>query len=281
MQAVDCRKDQTFFLSQIPQDALRQTMFPTGSMLKSEVKQLAKEIGLEPIAKKRESTGICFIGKRKFSDFMKEYVSQKIGHFVNIETGQICGQHKGIYNYTIGQNARIHGDHRGLYVVRIMADENTILLAPGTDHRALFSDLFYTGQPHWIDRSPFNGNFVARVMFRFQHGHTMKACDLVETQAGLFVKLENPIRAICPGQFAVFYKDNECLGSAKIIANGPYIRDNDESIEPVVEERRAEEAEKNRMRKKIRKKNMTTNEYITKKEGNTINENERIAEKQN
>lgn len=224
LQAADARKDQTFFLSQIPQQALRCTMFPVGSMLKKDVKQMAIDIGLESIAQKRESTGICFIGKRKFSDFMSDYVAPSPGDFVHIETGKIVGHHQGVHNYTIGQGILLSGQKDGLYAVRKMPDRKTILVAPGTNHPSMFPDIFYTETPHWIAKSPFNGNVVANVAFRFQHGHKFEECDLVETESGLLVKLSRPVRAVCAGQFAVFYKDNECLGSAKITAIGPHVR---------------------------------------------------------
>lgn len=232
LQANDGRKDQTFFLSQIPQDALRYTMFPIGQMMKSEVKHMAKSIGLTPIAQKRESTGICFIGKRKFSDFMSEYVDAKPGDFVDIDTGEVLGQHQGIHRYTIGQGALISGQKRKYYVVRKMSDRKTILIASGVNHPALWFDTFFTKQPHWIDESPFmRSRTVAQVMFRFQHGHKLQLCHIVETNSGLLVKLPNRVKAICAGQFAVFYTGDECLGSAQISAVGPYERMANELLE--------------------------------------------------
>lgn len=199
-------------------------MFPIGEMIKSEVKQLANSIGLTEIAKKRESTGICFIGKRKFSDFMSEYVEPTPGNFIDIDTGQIIGQHRGIHEYTIGQGALISGQKQKYYVVRKMSDRKTIVVASGINHPSLWFDIFFTKQPHWIDKSPFNGKMVIQAMFRFQHGHKLQLCDIVETNNGLLIKLMNKVKAICSGQFAVFYKDNECLGSAQISAVGPHER---------------------------------------------------------
>lgn len=231
LQAKDTRKDQTFFLSQIPQDALRHTMFPVGQMIKSEVKQLANRIGLTSIAQKRESTGICFIGKRKFGDFMSEYVDPLPGDFIDIDSGQKVGEHPGIHQYTIGQGALISGQKQKYYVVRKMPDHKTILVASGMNHPSMWFDMFFTKQPHWIDESPFRNGVVARAMFRFQHGHKLQACDIAKTNGGLVVKLANKVKAICAGQFAVFYKDNECLGSAQISSAGPYERISNEAIE--------------------------------------------------
>lgn len=200
-------------------------MFPIGSMMKSEVKNLANKIGLESIAEKRESTGICFIGKRKFSDFMSEYVSPMPGNFVDINTGQIVGRHQGIHNYTTGQGVNIGGQSEKLFAIRKMSDQKTILVGAGTNHPSMLFDLFYTNEPHWIDEPPFNGKTVASAEFRFQHGHKLEKCALVKTNNGLLVKLDNKVRSICAGQFAIFYKDDECLGSAQISATGPYVRD--------------------------------------------------------
>lgn len=223
LQAADKRKDQTFFLSQISQNSLRETMFPLGSMMKPEIKRLAADIGLTRIVKKRESMGICFIGKRKFSDFMSEYVDVKAGEMVDIDSGAVIAHHKGIHHYTIGQGVNVAGMKHKMFAVRKLPDRRTVLVAAGTKHPALQFDLIYTHQPHWIDRSPFDrsNKIVLTVDFRFQHGHKLEICDIVQTQSGLLVKLSKPVRAICAGQFAVFYEGNECLGSAKILATGP------------------------------------------------------------
>lgn len=221
--AVDPRKDQTFFLSQIPQNALRRTMFPVGSMQKSDVKRIAIEIGLDPIVRKRESMGICFIGKRDFGEFLDEYITARPGKFINIDTGSVMGQHKGITHYTIGQNASLCGSPVKCFVVRKLLGRNDLLVAPGTHHPSMMFDLFYTNAPHWISKSPFetDNRTVSTVEFRFQHGHKRQKCDLVETKQGLLVKLMEPVRSICAGQFAVFYRDNVCLGSGQISATGP------------------------------------------------------------
>lgn len=219
---IDPRKDQTFFLSQVPQDALRNTMFPVGTLQKLEVKRIATELGLEPIVKKRESMGICFIGKRDFGEFLDEYVSSKHGDFVNIDTGAIVGKHKGITHYTIGQKSLLDGQRTRTFIVRKL--KNTLLIGAGAEHPSMMFDLFYTKLPHWIDKSPFNGNIVSNVVFRFQHRHKLRRCDLIETNNGLLVKLDEPVRAICAGQFAVFYRNDECLGSAQISATGPSIQ---------------------------------------------------------
>lgn len=225
MRAADSWKDQTFFLSQIPQTALRRTMFPIGNLLKSEVKGLAVDAGLGAIAQKKESMGICFVGKRSFKDFISEYIAPKPGTFVDIETGKVIGEHNGIHNFTIGQGILQGGQSQKLYVLRKMPDGETILVAGGVDNPAFFSDILFTREPHWIDHSPFDGSStnVADLKFCFQHIKALEACHVTKANGGrgLLVKLEQPLRAIAPGQYAVFYRNEECLGSAKIMAPGP------------------------------------------------------------
>lgn len=199
-------------------------MFPLGTWLKKDVKQLAVDIGLNEIRQKRESMGICFIGKRDFNDFLAEYLDPKPGIMVDIETGRITGHHDGMHQYTIGKRIRCRTPvSERMYAVQKVAKNRTILVAPNINHPALYFDLFYTNEAHWIDKSPFelDKRKVVNVEFRFQHGHKLEKCSLFEDQHGLIVTTETPIKAICSGQFAVFYRDNECLGSAKISASGP------------------------------------------------------------
>ncbi|KAJ2998075.1 hypothetical protein HDV02_004900 [Globomyces sp. JEL0801] len=106
LKAIDQTKDQTYYLSQISQQSLQKTIFPIGHLLKSQVKEIARLNGLEKISSKRESMGICFIGKRPFGSFVSEYIQQTPGHIVTLE-GEIVGTHQGLSSFTIGQNARI------------------------------------------------------------------------------------------------------------------------------------------------------------------------------
>lgn len=198
-------------------------MFPVGHMIKTEVKQLAKELAFNRILSKHESRGICFIGKRKFQDFIKEYVDNKPGNFVDIETGEILGQHNGIHNFAIGQGVGLPNRYfKKMFAIRKMMKDRAILVAPGSVHPALYSNLFYTDKPHWIASSPFERATVVDCVFRFQHTHPFRKCKLFETNDGLLVHLTNgPVRSIKVGQFAAFYDGEECLGGARINNAGP------------------------------------------------------------
>jgi tRNA (5-methylaminomethyl-2-thiouridylate)-methyltransferase len=224
LEATDTFKDQTFFLSQVPEKYLRKTMFPVGEYSKHRVKEMASEIGLPKISKKKESTGICFIGDRTFQDFISEYIDVKPGNFVDINSGKIVGQHLGIHNWTLGQRAKIGGQKKPYFVCRKDVESSTIYVAAGTNHPSLYSDMLYTQDPHWINDSPFkDGNYLI-CSFRFQHTKPLTKCLIYKAnEAGnrLILKLEKPLRSMTPGQFAVFYKDGECLGSSRILEAGP------------------------------------------------------------
>lgn len=212
-------------------------MFPIGHLHKDSVKKLAANAGLDRIARKRESTGICFVGKRNFTEFIQEYINDKPGPFVNVDTGQVIGVHNGFHYWTVGQRSRLPGNAKQLFVLRKDARSNSIFVSPGTDHPALYTDLLYADAPCWIDEDPFKGvasdgrpRSVVKCVFRFQHTKPLVECFLVATEVdgsrGLLVRLMEPLRALTPGQYAVFYRDNVCLGAARIREPGPSVQFN-------------------------------------------------------
>ncbi|EAT40320.1 AAEL007934-PA [Aedes aegypti] len=223
---VDDIKDQTFFLSQISAEALRRTMFPIGAMTKAQVKQYAAEVGLEAFARKKESMGICFVGKRSFQDFIAEYIDTKPGDFVDFDTGKVVGTHKGLHHWTVGQKAKIGGCLQPYFVFQKDVNRNVIFVVSGTDHPLLVTDMVYVENPVWINKPDRLADGVFRCQFRFQHTKPLVHCSLIESSEDgnrMFVKLDEPLRAITPGQYAVFYKDEECFGSARIVKPGPSI----------------------------------------------------------
>lgn len=224
LRAVDGFKDQTFFLSQVKQDALKRTMFPIGNLLKADVKKIALSLDLRKIVEKRESVGVCFIGRRNFQDFITQYVDERDGDFVDIDSGLVVGHHKGIHTWTIGQRCNLGGFPKPYFVQSKNKENNRIFVAAGTDHPALFSTSLYTSEPSWINEPLLlNDNQLVRCSFRFQHTKPLTDCCLYRIQptGKMYVKLSRPLRAITPGQYAVFYKDDECLGSARILSPGP------------------------------------------------------------
>ncbi|CAG5118881.1 unnamed protein product [Candidula unifasciata] len=217
---VDAEKDQTFFLSQISQWALQKTIFPIGDLAKTDVKRIATEAGMEKIAKKKESMGICFIGSRNFHSFIEHYIEPRKGNFIDVETGKIVGQHKGTHYWTLGQRCLIPGLAAAYFVCEVHPQENEVIVASGTDHPALFTSSFTTEPCYWIQTAPEDGTFAAG--FRFQHKHPLVGCSGQLDRHGVcHVNLDHPMRAVTPGQYSVFYKDNVCLGSGRIWRLGP------------------------------------------------------------
>lgn len=223
LKGVDEIKDQTFFLSQIPKSALKRCIFPLGKMSKSQVKQIAAEAGFDRIVRKKESMGICFIGRRNFQNFIDEYIESKPGNFINVENNKIVGKHKGVHCWTVGQRCMIGGQPTAFYVAERNCDNQDILVAPGMTHPALFHQTLVTEIPYWINQPSVNlekEHFVCD--FRFQHREPPIKCLLYkDTKGHLQIFLKNPLRALTPGQYAVFYAKEECLGSAKILFRGP------------------------------------------------------------
>ena len=157
LMALDRVKDQTFFLSQVPQNALRSTMFPLGHLTKDVVKKIAKTIGFERIANKKESMGICFVGKRRsgFQEFLKDYTHENPGPIVDIETYKEIGQHKGCHFWTLGQGVKVPSQKKRSYVCQKDMDSNTVYVCFGQDHPALFCENFFTDDPYWLSgRAP-------------------------------------------------------------------------------------------------------------------------------
>ncbi|XP_071389957.1 mitochondrial tRNA-specific 2-thiouridylase 1 isoform X1 [Centroberyx affinis] len=221
----DLTKDQTFFLSQISQDALRQTMFPLAGLTKDFVKKIAAEAGFHHVLKKKESMGICFIGERNFEDFILEYLEAKPGNFVSIEDGKVMGKHKGWFTLTLGQRARIGGQRDAWYVVDKDITTGDVFVGPTTNHPALFRDTLRTDRFHWVAVDPPPELVRTQMMechFRFMHRMQLIPCTVTLNMDGsVWITLSRPLRALTPGQFAVLYKGDECLGSGKIVRLGP------------------------------------------------------------
>ncbi|XP_020307731.1 mitochondrial tRNA-specific 2-thiouridylase 1 [Oncorhynchus kisutch] len=224
-QGADRFKDQTFFLSQISQDALRRTVFPLSGLTKDYVKKIAAEAGFQHVLKKKESMGICFIGERKFEDFILEYLEPKPGNFVSIEDGKIMGEHQGWFSLTLGQRARIGGQRDAWFVVDKDITTGEVFVGPTTNHPALFRDTVRTDRFHWITEDPPTELIQTKMMechFRFIHQMPLTPCTVTLNMDGsVWIMLSQPIRALTPGQFAVLYKGDECLGSGKIVRLGP------------------------------------------------------------
>lgn len=217
--AVDMSKDQSYFLHAVPSDALSKTLFPLGSLHKTQVRTIAKDIGL-PNFSRPDSTGICFIGERPFADFLSEYLEDNPGP-VQTETGETLGLHRGLHLYTLGQRAGIGvGGVRGAdsspwYVIGKDLKANTLIISQKTDHPHLMMVEVESEPSHWINDEPKAGTILS-----VQTRYRQKAVSAViqSTSPRLKLRFRQPVRAATPGQYAVLYADDICLGGGQIVS---------------------------------------------------------------
>nr|XP_045219371.1 mitochondrial tRNA-specific 2-thiouridylase 1 isoform X9 [Macaca fascicularis] len=171
------------------------------------------------------SMGMCFIGKRNFEHFLLQYLQPRPGHFISIEDNKVLGTHKGWFLYTLGQRANIGGLREPWYVVEKDGVKGNVFVAPRRDHPALYRDLLRTSRVHWITEEPPAALVRDKMMechFRFRHQMALVPCVLTLNQDGtVWVTAVQAVHALTTGQFAVFYKGDECLGSGKILRLGP------------------------------------------------------------
>ena len=221
LRGADANKDQSYFLHLIGQAALSRTLFPIGHLPKPEVRRIAREAGLPTFAKK-DSTGICFIGERRFREFLSRYLAARPG---DIETpeGLRIGQHQGVCYYTIGQREGLGiGGVRGFpeapwFVVGKDLARNVLIAVQGTDHPLLFSTRLTAHTPNWIAGDAPAATFRCTAKTRYRQPDQDCSVELRD-DGTLAVQFDQPQRAVTPGQSVVFYRDEECLGGAVIAA---------------------------------------------------------------
>lgn len=212
--AQDAAKDQSYFLSAVSKEALSRVLFPLGGLLKSEVREIARQHGL-PTHAKKDSTGICFIGERKFQPFLARYISSQKGQFKTPE-GEVVGEHLGACFYTLGQRKHLGlgGEGPPWYVVGKDMQTNSVFVARDHDHPLLFSSRLVAENPHWIGEGPQEKMSVkAKVRYR----QADQECEVNFARDGkLEVEFAQPQRAATPGQTIAFYQGDRCLGGATI-----------------------------------------------------------------
>ena len=228
LKGLDANKDQSYFLHRLNQAQLSKAMFPIGHLCKTEVRRIATEIGL-PNAKKKDSTGICFIGERPFRDFLNRYISKEPGPIVD-DRGRKLGQHVGLSFYTLGQRsglgiggvkekgaARGAGEHAPWFVARKDVPRNTLVVVQGHDHPWLLSHHVQADQASWVAGTPpAPGCYGSKTRYRQPDACT----QLVQTSATAFALdcTAQPQWAVTPGQSAVLYDGEVCLGGGIITA---------------------------------------------------------------
>jgi tRNA-specific 2-thiouridylase len=243
----DGNKDQSYFLCQLTQAQLSKSLFPIGELLKPEVREIAKKIGLVT-AEKKDSQGLCFIGKVHLPEFLQQRLQTKKGNVVelpagaetfkngfadddhiglsqpyslNASLGKVIGEHNGAHYYTIGQRKGLHlgGNAKPMFVIGTDTSENIIYTGMGEDHPGLYrKGLFIpTIDEHWIraDRKLKIGE-TAQYMARIRYRQKLEACSLHKKSDGLYIIFDRPQRSVTPGQFAAWYDGEELVGSGVI-----------------------------------------------------------------
>jgi tRNA-uridine 2-sulfurtransferase len=229
LKGLDPLKDQSYFLHRLTQAQLSKTLFPIGELAKTEVRRIAAQAGL-PNAAKRDSTGICFIGERPFREFLNRYLANTPGP-IEDDRGRTIGEHVGLSFYTLGQRkgigigglkvrgaARGAGDHAPWFVARKDMARNTLYVVQGRDHPWLLSTTLHAGDVSWVaGRAPAPGALAAKTRYR-QHD---APCAFSADAADAFtLRFDAPQWAVTPGQSAVVYDGEVCLGGGVIASAG-------------------------------------------------------------
>ena len=220
LRGVDPGKDQSYFLHRLNQAQLARALFPVGHMHKSEVRRIAREAGL-PNHAKRDSTGICFIGERPFREFLSRYLPREPGPMVTPE-GERVGEHQGLMYYTIGQRqglgigGRRSGPGDPWYVAAKDLASNTLTVVQGHDHALLLRGGLAAGDASWIAGEP-PASDGSPLGAKTRYRQADSACDLrLENAAAFALDFAAPQWAVTPGQSAVLYRGEECLGGGVI-----------------------------------------------------------------
>lgn len=243
---VDSNKDQSYFLCQLTQQQLSKALFPIGELTKPEVRQIAQEQGLIT-AEKRDSQGLCFIGKVRLPDFLQQQLQPKTGDIVKISDqhlmygqvraatpaaqsepyvytsndGKVVGQHQGAHFFTVGQRKglAVGGTAEPLFVIATDVDTNILFVGEGKDHPGLYRNALFIDQSelHFVrpDLSPTIGA-SQKVLARIRYRQPLVSATLNRVTAGAYLQFDVPQSAIASGQFAAWYLDEELIGSGVI-----------------------------------------------------------------
>jgi tRNA-specific 2-thiouridylase len=220
LQAVDANKDQTYFLAAVARQNLERVLFPVGELTKPEVRVIAQEIGL-PNHRKKDSTGICFIGEREFQDFLSRYLKPKPGPIVD-DAGRQLGTHQGLMYYTLGQRRGLQiGGRSGAkeapwYVIAKQETDNMLVASQEAEHPRLMSRTIITDAFQWIRRP---AELTHALKARIRHRQNLQDCTVkITNDGGVEASFATAQRAATPGQYLVLYDGNECLGGGEIVS---------------------------------------------------------------
>lgn len=231
LRGLDGNKDQSYFLHAVAAEQIARTLFPVGELEKPEVRRIAERYELAT-ARKKDSTGICFIGERRFSDFLKQYLPAQPGDIQTID-GEVIGRHHGLMYHTIGQRQGLGiGGLQGAgdepwYVLKKDLSNNILVVGQGNNHPWLFASALTCSHIYWVNESPATTQPV-RLTAKVRYRQPDQSCVLESTPEGYRIVFDEPQRAVTPGQSVVLYQDDICLGGGVI-----------ETAEPTFDERAA------------------------------------------
>ena len=223
LRGIDSNKDQTYFLSQVSKKQLENVLFPVGDMEKKDVRKIAEEYELIT-AKKKDSTGICFIGERNFKNFLKNYLPNQPGDVINIDTNEVIGKHIGLMNYTIGQRKglNIGGTKDKMFVVGKDLEKNVLYICLGEDNDYLISTSCLVDNINYLGDEKLE-NVTAKV--RYRQADIPVHLEWLEN-GEILVRYDQGVKSVTPGQACVFYNKEECLGGGII----KEVRKNDKKL---------------------------------------------------
>ncbi|CAL4322051.1 tRNA-specific 2-thiouridylase MnmA [Buchnera aphidicola (Protaphis terricola)] len=219
LKGIDYQKDQSYFLYTLKDYQLKKILFPIGTFKKSQIRMIAKKIGLK-IAEKKDSTGICFIGPRNINNFLSNYISKKKGNIVTIN-GEIIGTHNGLFHYTIGQRKGLNiGGIKGKYnnpwyVVKKNNKTNTLIVAQGLNNLYLMSIGLIAEKITWINSINIKLSFSCCAKTRYRQNDVICKIEYIN-DFHIKVLFNSPVIAVTPGQSVVFYYNDICLGGGII-----------------------------------------------------------------
>ncbi|MDA3440074.1 tRNA 2-thiouridine(34) synthase MnmA [Acinetobacter bereziniae] len=223
LRGVDNNKDQTYFLHAVHGREINKTLFPVGEIEKPQVRKIAEELGLVT-AKKKDSTGICFIGERRFNDFLKQYLPAQPGKIV-LDSGKEVGDHHGLMYYTLGQRGGIglgglKGAEEGAwFVLHKDLEGNRLVVGQGHEHPLMQSTVLWSEAIDWVAGEQEISESGFRCTAKTRYRQPDQACTIYKdsnTPSGVRVEFDEPQRAVTPGQSVVFYVDEVCLGGGVI-----------------------------------------------------------------
>lgn len=217
LRGADNNKDQTYFLCQISKEALRHALFPIGQMEKHEVREIADRMHLDSVSKKKDSTGICFIGERNFKEFLQNYLPSKDGDIVDIETLDKVGEHIGVLYYTIGQRKGLGiGGNRGpWFVVGKDVEKNILYVTNGDESDWLYTDSCLVSGVNWLGAERPLGDYVCTAKFRYRQPDNDVVLRFIDDTT-VYVRYDQGVSSVTSGQEAVFYQGEVCLGGGVI-----------------------------------------------------------------